>query len=266
MNSTEQAAFAALIAKTWRFYGKTPTGEDAANWFDLLESFPLDAIATAFKRHLVDPKAGQYLPKPADIIRHLPAATLSDGRPGPEEAWGMLLRFVGDEAETGVYTEEMRAGWEACGPILKLGDEIGARKCFLETYARCVEEARQAGTALRWTVTLGTDPQLREQRLIEAVKAQRLTMDHARTLLPGPDTVSISHVAALLEGPDASAPERDAAERLRALAQMLRQTDQADEAARAEQHRQAREQEAAEKRRLWEFAQQLDRDRNEKAA
>lgn len=58
MNSTDKTAFTALIAKTWRFYGKTPTGEDVADWFELLQSFPLDAVATAFKRHLVDPKAG----------------------------------------------------------------------------------------------------------------------------------------------------------------------------------------------------------------
>jgi len=87
---TDKPTFAALITKTWRFYDKTPIAETITDWFDLLESFPLEAIATAFKHHLTDPKAGQYLPKPSDIIRHLPQATTDDSHPGPDEAWGML--------------------------------------------------------------------------------------------------------------------------------------------------------------------------------
>lgn len=264
MRSTDSQEFATLIARTWRFYGKTPTGEDVADWFDLLKECALDAVAAAFKRHLTDPDRGQYPPKPADIIRHLTGTATRDGRPGPDEAWGLLVRLIRDKRETGSLTEEMRVGWQACQPILDLGDEIGARKCFLETYVRCVEEARQIGTALRWTVSLGTDPQLREQRLVEAVKAKRITADHARTLLPGPAPVSLDQVAGLLEGHDASAPEAKIAERLRALAALLRNSDQEDATERTEQRRRAIERESAEKQRLWELAQRSDR--GEKAA
>lgn len=254
MQSTDASMFTAIIARTWRFYGKTPTGDDIAAWFDLLAAFPLDAIAAAFKRHLTDPERGQYLPKPADLVRHLPAATINDGRPGPDEAWGMLLRFVNDEAETSVYTEEMRAGWEACAPILKLGDEVGARKCFLETYHHAVQAARQTDQSPHWTVTLGTDPKLRVQRLAEAVTAHRLTADHARTLLPGPTQDSLNLVAGLLEGPSASAEERRTAERLRLLASMIRTSAAEEDARRAEARRQQRE---AEDARRAETLQQL---------
>lgn len=262
MQSTDSQEFATLVARTWRFYGKTPSGEDVADWFDLLQECALSDVAVAFRRHLTDPVRGQYLPKPADIIRHLPAATPGDGRPGPDEAWGLLVRLIHDERETGALTEEMRAGWQTCQPILDLGDEVGARKCFLETYARCVEEARRTGTTPRWTVSLGTDPQLREQRLIEAVKAKRLTADHARTLLPGPAPASLDRVAGLLEGPDASEPEAKTAERLRALAEILRASAREDEAERAERNRLARARESAEKQRLFELSQPLDHKRN----
>lgn len=86
MNSTDETAFTALIAKTWRFYGKTPTGVDVADWFELLESFPLEAVATAFQRHLTDPKTGPYLPKPADVLRHLQPRAGDDGHPRPAAA------------------------------------------------------------------------------------------------------------------------------------------------------------------------------------
>jgi len=247
VKSTDETAFTALIAKTWRFYGKTPTGEDVAAWFELLESFPLDAVATAFKRHLTDPERGQYLPKPADVIRHLPAA-VHDDRPGPDEAWGLLLRVIRDERETGVLTDEMRAGWTACQPILDLGDEVGARKCFLEVYARAVAEARRNGQPARWTATLGTCPQLRAQRLTEAVQAQRLSRDQVAGLLPGPTPASLDQVAGLLEGPDSPRKDADTAQRLRALAALLRAGSAEAEARRAEQRQRQRDRETERQR------------------
>jgi hypothetical protein len=222
MQPTDKTAFAALIVKTWRFYDKTPIAETVADWFDLLEGFALDAVATAFRRHLADPKAGQYLPKPADILRHLPGAVCRDGRPEADEAWGLLLRLVNDESETGVFSDEMRAAWATCQPILNAGDTIGARRCFIETYQRSVQEARQNGSKAHWTATLGTDPQRRIQRLQEAVAARRISADHAHSLLPGPSPASLDHVAGLLSGPDAPVSDRQASQRLRELATMIR--------------------------------------------
>ncbi len=250
MQATDKPAFAALIAKTWRFYDKTPTAETVADWFDVLESFPLDAIATAFKRHLTDPKAGPYLPKPGDIIRHLPISQTDDGHPGPDEAWGLLLRLMRDERETGVLTDEMRTGWATCQPILDLGDEVGARMCFLDVYRRRIQDARQRGNPAHWSVTLGADPQLRIQRLSEAVAARRIDADQARWLLPGPPLASLAQVAGLLEGPDASLQERNTSQRLRGLAQMIRKSQADADAHWVEQRQQQREAEAEQKRQM----------------
>ncbi len=248
MNSTDEAAFTAIIAKTWRFYGKTPTGQDIADWIDLLDGFPLEAIATAFKRHLTDPKAGPYLPKPADVIRHLPISQTDDDHPGPDEAWGLLLRFMGDERETGVLTEEIRAGWQACRPILDLGDEVGARMCFLDVYRRRMQDARQRGNPAHWTVTFGTDPQLRIQRLSEAVAARRIAVDQARWLLPGPPPWRLDEVAGLLEGPDGASPDPTAVARLHGLAAMLR-AHRAEVARHWVEQRQQQREAAAEQKR-----------------
>ena len=249
MQPTDEIAFAALIAKTWRFYDKKPTGETVADWFEMLTGFDLAAIATAFQRHLIDPKAGQYLPKPADIIRHLPTtATTDDGHPGADEAWGLLVRIISNERETGVLTEEMRAGWQACQPILDLGDEVGARMCFLDGYRRRIQEARQNGFKAHWTVTLGADPTLRIQRLQEAVTARRISSAHAQSLLAGPTPVSLDSVAGLLEGPDASPYDRDTSQRLRGLAEMVRNLSAAHDRRWAEQRQQEREAAAEQKR------------------
>ena len=248
MNSTDEAAFTALIAKTWRFYDKTPSGETIASWFELLKAFPLEAIARAFRQHLTDPKAGPYLPKPADVTRHLPMTALNNGHPGPDEAWGLLLRLVTDERETGVLTDEMRTGWATCQPILDLGDEVGARMAFIDVYRRLVAEARQTGQMAHWTPTLGTAPTLRIQRLQEAVAARRISVDHAHSLLPGPTPTSLDAVAGLLEGPEASLQDITTSQRLRTMAELIRSNSAAAEQRRAEHRQQQREAEVEKKR------------------
>jgi hypothetical protein len=251
MQASDKADFTALVAKTWRFYGKQPTGEDVADWFELLAEFPLAVVATAFRRHLTDPHQGQYLPKPADIIRHLPVPRPEDdGRPSADEAWGLLLRLVRDEAETGVLSEEIREGWQACGPVLSAGDEVGARRCFIDAYNRRVQLARERHEPVRWTVTLGTDRQLRQERVSEAIKLGRISADHAQALLPGPSNASISAVAGLLEGPDATPQEVEIAARLRGLVEIINAGSQAAEDRRLADQAQQRAREAAERTRV----------------
>lgn len=266
MQPTDKPGFAEIIAKTWRFYGKQPTGDDLADWFELLEGFPLEAVAVAFKRHLTDPKAGQYLPKPADIIRHLPIPKPEDdGRPSPDEAWGQLLRLVRNEAETGVLSDEIRHGWQVCGSILDAGDEIGARKCFLAAYGRAVDDARQRGIPPHWTVTLGTDPQLRRERIAAAVQRGQIGRDHAMALLPGPSAAAIDGVAGLLAGPEASEQDRKTSQRLRSLADALRAAmavEEAKDAASTEARRAQRDAEARQKQAIGDMVDQAEQQRN----
>lgn len=54
--------------------------------------------------------------------------------------------------------------------------------CFLDVYRRRIQDARQSGSQAHWTATLA-DPQLRIQRLSEAVAARRIDADQARWLL-----------------------------------------------------------------------------------
>ena len=250
MNAQDKAGFATHILALAEIYGKALSPAAIGIYWTALQGHPLAEVQRAIERHVQDPDAGRYFPKPADLIRHLATRQADDGQPGPDEAWGLLLRLIRDERETGVLTDEMRAGWTACQPILDLGDEVGARKCFIEVYARHVAEARQRGQRARWTATLGTDPALRQQRLTEAVDARRLDMDQVRALLPGPTPASIEQVAGLLEGPDAPRPVIDAAARLRALAALLRASSAESEARRAEERQRQREQEADHKREI----------------
>lgn len=246
MLPTEKPQFVALLARAFRFAGKDISAdpETVADWLDEFAEYPLAALDGALRRHR---RESVYPPKPADIYRYLDGKAADDGRPCADEAWGMLLRFARDEAETGVMSEEMREAWLACGPILDEGDEVGARRCFISVYESHVRDARERHEPARWTVTLGTDKALRVQRVEQAVRLGRIGADQARALLPGPSTASLEQVAGLLEGPDAPKQDWDTAARLRDLAAMIRRSI-ADESATARSDRERQRDAEAEKK------------------
>ena len=114
-----------------------------------MQRYELADIEAAFENYISDPKECRFAPKPGDIVKHIETAQDNDNRPSADEAWGILIRLIRDERETGVLSDEMREGWATCQPILDLGDEVGTRLAFRETYHREVEKARKIAVAPR---------------------------------------------------------------------------------------------------------------------
>ena len=108
-------------------------------------------------------------------------AHLDDGRPDVDEAWEMLPRT---EAASVVWTDEMAHAWSAAVPHMQSGAMAKARKVFEEAYDAEVRAARECKAAVRWTPSLGTDPAQREKVLLDALKKERLSVFHVKTLLP----------------------------------------------------------------------------------
>lgn len=114
-------------------------------------------------------------PTVADILERI-----DDGRPGIEEAWGMVCK---DEYSTIVWTEEMRIGYAACAGMIAT-DHVAARMAFKEAYERALNIARSNRVPVRWSVSLGQYVAGREPAIREAVSLGRLTYEQAVTLLP----------------------------------------------------------------------------------
>jgi hypothetical protein len=112
----------------------------------------------------------------ADVV-----SRLGDGRPGPEEAWSMLPMT---EDATVVWTDEMREAFGVAYPLIKAGDLIPARMAFLEKYRQEVQYARDRKRPVEWGVSLGHDKDGRELVILDSVQKGRLTVEHAKTLLP----------------------------------------------------------------------------------
>lgn len=200
MVEADLPAFTALLDDIWSLKGQALNPGAKSVWFRSLQAFRLADVRAALSAHVRDPKRGQFLPMPADVIAQLQARAHDDGRPGAEEAWAVVLRGA-DEAETIVWTVEMSEAFGIAQSILQAGDEVGARMAFKEAYARLVDEARSAGRAPQWTPSLGHDPERRQRALSVAV--QRGQLDGAAyPLLSAPRAP-----VALLSAPADTIPE-----------------------------------------------------------
>ena len=173
--------------------GKTPPAGEAIDlWFDVLRPWPLAVVTGAITAHLRLPTTGRTLPIPADIVAQIKAAVENDGRPGKDEAWASCVAGF-DESQTIVWTDEMAAAWGVCLPLIMAGDNIAARMAFIEAYASEVNQARARGLQVKWSASLGKDPDRRRDAISQAVNAGKLPSSELEAL-PAP-----AQVAGLLE-------------------------------------------------------------------
>lgn len=161
------------VAVTAELCGRTFTPEAARMFVSDLEGFDEAAIMVALRRCRREIRGVLTV---QDVV-----SRVDDGRPGVEEAWAMLPK---DEAVSAVWTDEMSAAFGAAAPLLEIGDKVGARMAFKETYCARVNAARDNRQAPNWTVTLGHDPKGREVALAQAVQMNRLSLEQARLYLP----------------------------------------------------------------------------------
>lgn len=69
MQQPDIEKFKSGLSGVYAFYGKELTEFHLNVWWEALKAYDLTAVTEAFNRHLVNPDSGQFLPKPADIVR-----------------------------------------------------------------------------------------------------------------------------------------------------------------------------------------------------
>ncbi len=231
MRDTDLQPFAEMLDAVCGLLSRGNYAPNAANtalWFRALREHSIEVVRAGFDAHVRDPQRGRYVPTPADVIAQIEGTAATDGRPGAEEAWAIALR-ARDEADTVVWTREIAEALGIARPILDMGDEVGARMAFRESYARLVDGARRQHMPVSWDVSLGFDPQRRDEAVRAAVEAGRLPM----TALPAP----ASNDVPLLTLADSPRVPEHVREELRRLSESLRagmEKPGADALARAE--------------------------------
>lgn len=152
-----------------------------------LSAYPEEWVMGAIERCRKELKGRLTL---AEILDRLHDA---DGRPGADEAWATAILAV-DEADTIVWTVEMRQAFSKVRTLCELGDKVGARMAFRDTYERLVSEARQQAVPVTWEASLGWDPDRRRDVLTKAVAVGLLPQAQAAGLLPPPEGGVIEEV------------------------------------------------------------------------
>lgn len=180
-----------------------PSGDLLTIFWTTFANVSIIDFESAIQAHLLDPKHGMFVPKPADIVRGLQGKLQNDGRPEADEAWGIALQAT-SEAATLVWTPEIRSAWAAAETIVtEARDKIGGRKAFIAAYDRLVERARSQSEPVKWEVALGHDPKQREQAMAQAARLNRISSSAANAMiemvrplaLPSPETGGVEVLA-----------------------------------------------------------------------
>ncbi len=199
------------IAATAELFGKSYTPAAAALFAQDLDGFDERAVLSALTRCRKELDG-----KPFNVSAVI--SRIDDGRPGVEQAWAMLPH---DEDSSTVWSEEMAQAWGIALPLLNDGDRIGARMAFKEAYTKQVADARDRKESPKWTVSFGRDAGGRQTALVEAVRHNRLSLDHAVKLLPGEAAEGMLLSLGVTNHPLLAAPSVDGKKKVGELLQLL---------------------------------------------
>lgn len=90
MIEEDRRPFSEMIGATYDFYKRDITPPILELWWESLAGFDLAAIRGALSRHFRNPDAGQFIPKPADVIRELGGTTADASM----LAWALVVRTL----------------------------------------------------------------------------------------------------------------------------------------------------------------------------
>ncbi|MBR8182126.1 hypothetical protein KDW54_06910 [Burkholderia ambifaria] len=225
MFETDFDQFVAMLDATYSLHGKTLPGIAKAMFFRAMSAYSLNTVRAAIDGHVKDSQRGQFPPKPADLIAQIEGHAANDSRPGPEEAWAIAVQAF-DEAVTVVMTDEIAEAMSIARPVFELGDEVGARMAFKESYGRLVTQARSAGMAAKWFPSLGYDAGQRAEVLDRAISRGLLSHEVPTIVgaLPAP-----ADGVPLLEAAIAASDKPDARATLDALHKFLNRDSEEEE-------------------------------------
>lgn len=90
MQTADNGKFIELLTGVHDFYGKELSEFAIGVWLQAMQPFEFDAVRDAFNRHCVNTDAGQFMPKPADIVKMLQGSSQDSAL----RAWAKVDRAV----------------------------------------------------------------------------------------------------------------------------------------------------------------------------
>jgi hypothetical protein len=237
LSCEEQAQLAAAICATAETLGQTISATAADLMASDLADYPAPVIASALQA------CRRELTGKLTLAAILERVQAEDGRPGDDEAWAIAL-CAADESDSVVMTEEIHVALSAARPVLERGDKVGARMAFKSAYVRAVDTARRQAKPVKWSLSMGTDPQRRLLAVEEAARQGRLPAPEAAAfvaelaLAHAPITGDGLAIAGLLTGNVVAMPSPHLRQKWQELGELVKR-NKVEAEARREAQRQA---------------------------
>ncbi|OWT68072.1 MULTISPECIES: DUF6475 domain-containing protein [unclassified Achromobacter] len=122
MKPTDQPRFSALISDVFAFYRQDASQFAMNVWWQAMQPFDLAAVAEALNRHCVNPDSGQFMPKPADVVKMLRGSSQDSAL----VAWSKVdkaMRQVGPYQTVAFDDPVIHRVLEEMGGWIQLGDK-----------------------------------------------------------------------------------------------------------------------------------------------
>lgn len=195
MKESERADFAKLLTGVAELYGKKMSPMLMNIYWMALKRFDLVAIRQSINRHVNNVDIGQFMPKPADVIRYLEG----DSETHALKAWSKVesaIRKIGgyntvifDDPLIAVVVRSM-GGWpRLCGMLTK--DMPFRAGEFMRRYQHCYDDRKklnslpdQVDKMLRGTFPNSSPVLVRDQEL--AVETISGSVDSSAAILHNP--------------------------------------------------------------------------------
>lgn len=139
MTKNDFEDFSELLSSVHAFYKQDFSDFAATVWWEALKSYSMDAVRLAFTRHAKNPDEGQFMPKPANIVKMLGGTSLDAAL----SAWSKVehaIRTVGtyhsvvfDDALIHRVIHDM-GGWVKLGACPNEDDFVFVGKDFQNRY------------------------------------------------------------------------------------------------------------------------------------
>lgn len=182
MNPSDLNEFQNIMLGMFETFGQEASMTRLSVYKEALKPYAILDIRTALNlliRHC------KFIPKPADIIELIEQAS-GNKHVLSSEAWSIALS-ARDESNTVVWTDEMHKAWVSAKNVMDLGDEVGARRAFIESYERLVQESIFNCKPIHVTVSLGFDKAKRTQAINKAIFTGLLNESDGAKYLPHPE-------------------------------------------------------------------------------
>lgn len=88
MQPADKKPFGELITGVYEFYNKPCSVFTLDVWWQAMRPFDFSAVRQALSQHCVNPDVGQFLPRPADVVKYLRGST----EDGAMRAWSKVER------------------------------------------------------------------------------------------------------------------------------------------------------------------------------